>query len=389
LSASFDAVVVGAGILGASTAYHLRKAGASVLLIEQYAGAGRGPTGASAAIIRQHYSNRVLSELTGESIRILADLKQRRGNAQLLQQTGWFFLVPEHLLESARDNIRMQQQAGVVTSLIEISEAKARFRWLNPDGVAAVVFEPNSGYADPVDCTEAFVAEFEQLGGQVRFGTPCHELLHDGKTVQGVKTSAGVFKAGVTVNSCGPWSKKLAATAGIDIDLRVYREQETIWQCKHGQEMPPCSISDAVDAVYLRPMGQDRYTIGRGFPKEYTEADPDRYDKGADDDFINDVLHRIQMRFLPFANAKYLNGFASLYDVTPDWYPFVGPRTDVRGYADACGGSGHGFKLAPALGARLAAWLRGDSVSAEVRRLSHDRVPEQRLFVQKYGGNRG
>jgi sarcosine oxidase subunit beta len=95
------------------------------------------------------------------------------------------------------------------------------------------------------------------------------------------------------------------------------------------------------------------------------------------------------LRFLPFADASYLYGFASLYDVTPDWYPFVGPRRDVEGYADASGGSGHGFKLAPALGAHLAEWIRGNSVPPDVQRLSYDRVLEDRLFVQKYGGNRG
>jgi glycine/D-amino acid oxidase-like deaminating enzyme len=75
--------------------------------------------------------------------------------------------------------------------------------------------------------------------------------------------------------------------------------------------------------------------------------------------------------------------------VTPDWYPFVGTRSDVAGYADASGGSGHGFKLAPALGSRLASWLWSGKAPPDVERLSHDRVITNRMYEQKFGGNRG
>jgi sarcosine oxidase subunit beta len=389
LDSSFDVIVVGAGIFGASTAYHLRKAGAKVLLVEQGVGPGRGTTEASAAIVRQHYSNQVLSELTGESIRILKELEERRRRKDLFVPAGWYFLIPEALLAGAQENIEMQQRAGVVTTLLPISEAQQQLPWLNPEGVAAAVFEPNSGYAHPVNCAEAFVSEFQRLGGIARFNTRCHALTCAGRLIRGVETTHGVLRASFVVNACGPWSKSLAATAGIDVPMHIFREQETVWQCQHFHDMPLSSISDAVDAIYLRPMGQGRYTVGRGFPKEYTESDPNDYNKRADEDFINDVLRRVQLRFLPFADASYLYGFASLYDVTPDWYPFVGPRRDVEGYADASGGSGHGFKLAPALGAHLAEWIRGNSVPPDVQRLSYDRVLEDRLFVQKYGGNRG
>jgi sarcosine oxidase subunit beta len=191
------------------------------------------------------------------------------------------------------------------------------------------------------------------------------------------------------VNAAGPWSAGLAKTAKIDLPVSIYREQETIWECPHADEMPPSSISNSVDAIYLRPMGQRRYTVGRGFPKEYTEADPKNYVRGVDDWFVNDILTRVQRRFPPFARARCIDGFASLYDVTPDWYPFVGLRRDVPGYADASGGSGHGFKLAPALGKHLARWISSGRVTPEVARLSYDRVPDGRMFVQKYGGNRG
>jgi sarcosine oxidase subunit beta len=81
--------------------------------------------------------------------------------------------------------------------------------------------------------------------------------------------------------------------------------------------------------------------------------------------------------------------YAALYDVTPDWYPFVGPRVGLVGYADANGGSGHGFKLGPAIGRSLARWLVEGEVEEDFKRLSHDRLASGRSFAQGYGGNRG
>jgi len=390
LATNYDFIVVGAGIFGASVAYQLKKLGAPrVLLIEKGSAAAAGTTSASAAIIRQHYSNQVLSEITRESISILRDLEQERGKANLFKAAGWYFLIPENSLAGARDNVEMQRRAGIDTSLAPIDGIEGELPWLNPEGVAAVVHEPGSGYADPVNCTEALVEQFERLGGNTRFGTKCNALVRTGDRVAGVMTDGGMFSANCTVNACGPWSSALAASAHIPLPIRIFREQETIWQCRHAAQMPPSSISNAVDAIYLRPMGEGRYTIGRGFPKEYTEVDPESYDKRADDEVVQDILTRVQLRFPPFANAAYLNGFASLYDVTPDWYPFVGVRSDVAGYADASGGSGHGFKLAPALGLRLAAWLWSGKVSPDIARLSYDRVITNRMFEQKFGGNRG
>jgi glycine/D-amino acid oxidase-like deaminating enzyme len=181
----------------------------------------------------------------------------------------------------------------------------------------------------------------------------------------------------------------LAATAQIPLPIKIFREQETVWQCKYFAEMPKSSISNAVDAIYLRPMGQGRYTIGRGYPKEYTEVDANQFDCRADDEVVNDIQNRVERRFPPFARSKYLNGFSSLYDVTPDWYPFLGPRSDVAGYADASGGSGHGFKLAPALGSHLASWLSEGRAAPDIEQLSYDRVISGKLFTQRFGGNRG
>ena len=164
------------------------------------------------------------------------------------------------------------------------------------------------------------------------------------------------------VNAAGPWAKPLAASVGLDLPMRSVREQDTVWQVPAGRAVPKTSISMGVDATYFRPLGRGRFIIGRGFPKEYVDVDPYNYKTSADADFIADVQTRVERRFPAFSGMKLIEAYAALYDVTPDWYPFVGPRAGVAGYADFSGGSGHGFKISPAVGELIADLvIAGDS----------------------------
>ena len=129
------------------------------------------------------------------------------------------------------------------------------------------------------------------------------------------------------MNAAGPWAKPLAASAGLELPLRAVREQDTVWQVPAGRAVPKTSVSMGVDACYYRPLGDNRFIIGRGFPKEYVDVDPYNYKTSADEDFISDVQARVEHRFPAFAGMRLIEAYAALYDVTPDWYPFVGPRS--------------------------------------------------------------
>ena len=162
-----------------------------------------------------------------------------------------------------------------------------------------------------------------------------------------------------------------------------------MWQAPSGRRLPAVSISNGVDAIYLRPLGQNRFVIGRGFPKDYSDVDPYNYKATPDEDFIAEVQERTIRRFPAFQGMRLIEAYAALYDVTPDWYPFVGPRAGLEGYADFSGGSGHGFKIAPAIGRELSGCILTGEASDDFRQLSYDRIAAGRLFVQSFGGNRG
>ncbi len=304
-------------------------------------------------------------------------------------QAGYCFVVSREMLDGAKKNVAMQKNLGIVNEWSVGAGFPQHLPEINPDGIAGIVYEPHGGYADPVQATEAFVGAFQTLGGEFRPRTPVRRLLREGDRITGVELDGGTLAAKHVVNAAGPWAKPLAASAGLDLPLRAVREQDTVWQVPAARAVPKISISMGVDATYYRPLGNNRFVIGRGFPKEYIDVDPYNYKTSADDEFIRDVQTRVERRFPAFAGMKLIEAYAALYDVTPDWYPIVGPRRVIAGYADFCGGSGHGFKIAPAIGRELAGWLLTGTVADDFRQFSHDRIAQGNLFVQSFGGNRG
>jgi sarcosine oxidase, subunit beta len=388
MAETFDAVVIGCGIAGASLSWFLAKRGQKVLCLEREHPAGGG-TGLSAAIMRQHYSTPLMARLAHAAIGILADAKQELGRDAGFSRAGYLFMVPPGQVEAMRRNVAMQQGLGIDTRLVDAARIAEAYPWLNPEGVGEITWEPDGGYTDPQIATDAFIGAAQSRGAVLRSKTPVRAILRQGARVTGVLTDAGAVNAGVVVNAAGPWARALAETAGIELQMRSVREQDTVWEARAGRELPTCSISNAVDAIYIRPLGERRYIVGRGFPKDYVDVDPNNYKLTADEAFIADVEERLVRRIPPMQGVRLVHAYAALYDVSVDWYQYVGPRAGLAGYADFSGGSGHGFKEAPALARELADWLVDGRVAEDFRQLSYDRIAAGRLFVQAFGGNRG
>ena len=389
MTPTYDVIVVGAGISGASTAYHLRKLGVEKVLLVERDRPASGGTGRSAAMVRQHYSTTLMARLAKASIAMFLAMPDELGTSGGFEQTGYYFLTPPDSLDAFKQNVALQIEAGIETRILSDAEIADRLPWLNPEGVAGVAFEPDGGYADPIRSTEAYVGAFERDGGDVRLRTPVRALIGSDGAVGGVQLDDDEVSAGAVVNAAGPWAHFLAQGVGLDLPMRTVREQDTVWEARRDRPLPPCPISNAVDAIYVRPLGARRFIVGRGFPKDYVDVDPYNYKTTADEDFVSEVLKRLQHRFPPFAGCRRIDSYAALYDVTPDWYPFVGPRDGVTGYYDINGGSGHGFKIAPAMGRELASWIVAGSAAEDFAGLSYDRVPAGCLYQGAYGGNRG
>jgi glycine/D-amino acid oxidase-like deaminating enzyme len=194
-------------------------------------------------------------------------------------------------------------------------------------------------------------------------------------------TESGPIEADLVVNAAGPWAAALAASADIPMTLTVTREQVTTWRAARRQYVPVAPLASEPDGIYVRPMGQQFVMVGRSFPRESEIVDPLRYKTSPDPETGQDIRDRIVRRFHALADAAIASTRTLLCDDTADHYPYVGPRAGLAGYADACGGGSHGFKLAPAIAHELARWILTGRTEDDFADLGYDRLERGRLFV--------
>ncbi len=384
---SADAVVIGAGINGASIAFNLLKQGLKkIVILEKYLIASGG-TGKSAAIIRQHYSNEPLVRMMKRCIHIFSNFGEIVGGNSGFTKTGWAFLIPQHAAEVFADNMSMQQALGINTREIskkDLLDIEPRF---NLDDVARIAYEHDSGYADPHLTTTSYIQAACSIGGEIMQCNPVTGILIRKGQIVGVDTREGRVATNIVVNAAGPWAGKVAEMAGCKIPLQISREEEILIAPPLGEPSVRLVVSDMCKAIYYRP-DSSRILVGRGYPKEYTYVDPDNFSGDTSFEFIEDAARRLVDRIPGFANALVEHAYTGLYDITPDWHPVLG-RTAVAGFYLAAGFSGHGFKLGPAIGELVAEEiLTGKATSIDISGFDLSRFEKGQLFSAAYGGNR-
>ena len=383
-----ETIVIGGGILGATTLWELAREDMAPLLLE--AGRfGEASTGKSAAIVRCHYSNPEVVRMAVRSRDRLRQLPLHLDCEPVYTRCGWLFLVDEESAPAAAENSLMQEQEGLDS--VEVDDVDEFLPGAEETGIAYALWEPESGFADPVATTNAYIEAARRAGATALDNTPVRRIELANGRVRGVRVGDEVIECDSIVLAAGPWSVALADAIGLTLPIDVTREQDVIY-ASAGAPAVPCAVSSQVDRVYLRPApehGEGRMLAGRGYPKEYEQADPHAYQEAVDQAFEADVRSRILGRLPALAGLRATGGRVGLYDVTPDWHPLLGPVDGYEGLHLATGGSGHCFKLGPAIGELVAGAIIDKTCAyADIANFSLSRFAEGRTFTSSYGGNR-
>lgn len=390
MNKSADAVIVGGGILGASTLYYLAKMGLRNAIMLEKGDLACGSSGDSAAMVRQHYSNEVSIRLVKESLRFFQNFEDEFNEQGVFKQTGWMFLCPPDAKDSFDLNMDRLINLGVRTREISLNDAKELIPGLNTDGIGPIAFEPDSGYADPKRTIQALVNRAEDMGAAAHTQTTATGLILNKGKVCGISTSSGTISTPIVVNTAGPWAYQVGLWAGLELPLTISREQDIVIEPPKDATTLDLVVSNMVDRTYFRPIGNRSILAGVGHPKENEPVDPNNYNREANMDFISDIMNRIEYRFPNLRGSKVTSSWAGLYTITPDWNTMVGPAPEVEGLFLGVGGSGHSFKLGPAIGMCLADLIvKGSSSQIDISPLSPDRFSKGTPLRSTYGGNRG
>lgn len=390
-----DAVVIGAGIIGSSTAHFLTKLGyGDVVLVDKGRVCG-GSSQYSAAHIRQHYTNEVAIRLAVRAAGWFASSEEAFGGPTGFTQAGYMVIAPTEEAQALREVVPVQQRFGVQTSLLSPEEVVDRWPELEIEGIELACFEETSGYANPVLTVQTIVETARRAGLRVYEGCEVLDVQVAGGRVTGVVTTEGEIATEVVVNACGPWGDRIGRMVGVDYPLRFSREHEAVFDAPEGFGEIPV-MSDVQQRLYFRNYDGGKVLVGQGWPKQVEPADPEDYDDGVTQEALDFMVPRLARRLPALRPAlgragyggTFVTGYSGVYDITDDWYPIVGEE-EVSGYYSAFGGSGHCFKIGPTIGESLAAIIAGTEAPIDISSLSGSRFAEGRTFSSVWGaGNR-
>ena len=386
---SAEILIIGGGIIGTSLVYHLSKSGIGDICLLDQGELASGSTGDSAAIVRHHYTNEISIKLVKDSVDILSQLQTETGH-KFFQQNGWVFLCPENATSMFDSNMKQLIDLGVNTKAIDMNEAVSLLPKINQNGISKIAYEPNSGYAEPKPVVNAFAEVAENNGANIYTNTKVIGINKSNNQIDSVDTNKGTIKTNTLINAAGPWAYSISQLAGVDLPLTVSREQEIMLTNPKRKSGLTLSVSNMVDKIYLRPKGNHSILVGQGHPKTNEIVHPDRFNRNADNAFIDATRSRVINRFPDFRDFHVSASWSGLYTITPDWHMIIDNQLPLQGYIVAVGGSGHSFKLGPSIGKHLAQKITGAKNDLiDISSLGLSRFKSNEEFKSTYGGNRG
>jgi sarcosine oxidase subunit beta len=373
---TYDAVVVGAGVMGASIAFHLARAGMRNTLVLERGTVCSGNTRKSGALVRMHYSNEPEARLALASLRYFHYWPDLVGGDAGFKKVGFVLLVGPENEEKLKRNIAMQQRLGINTRLVKGDELREIQPSIDLDDGAVGAFEADSGYADPVAATHSFMSAAQDQGVTLREGVTVASIVQKSGRVTAVATSDGDFESPNVICAANIWSPALLRSAGVDLDLWALRSQMAFYKRPAALRQHARVVLDLAQLSYCRPHDDELYLVGTPI-KDQEHADPDRYNEGNDPDFPVEARERISGRMPQLKDAPYVRGQAGIYDMSPDTRAILDRAPGVDGLFLAAGFSGSGFKISPIVGACMAELaVHGRATSADIQPFRFSRFTE-------------
>ena len=386
-------VVIGAGSTGLSTAYNLAKAGKRVVVIDRGQVAS-GMTGLSTAIVRTHYSNELVAGMALYSLKVLRDFREI-GDSGFVRSGMVFLATPEHV-EGLTQNLPMLDRVGIRSELIELDEAGKRFPDLSFEGCGGVVYEPESGYADPAAVSNSYARAAQRLGAKLMLREAVIRV-EPGRGHCVVHLAGGAhIRCSRVVLCTNVWSKGLLRASGVaEADLPpitssvhpvvVFRRPETF------QGSRPVVLDDPAKAYY-KPDGRALLVAGSLDPAlDEKDTDPEALPPKASPLLVERLTQAVVSRVAAMGEGSLQTSFNGMYDMTPDQHPIVDELSSIGlpGVYCCIGLSGHGFKLCPALGMMTAQMMTGvdpELMAFDSRQFSLSRFKEGKLLTSSYAG---
>jgi sarcosine oxidase subunit beta len=344
-----EAVVVGGGVMGASSAYHLAKRGMTdVVLLEREPFLGAMSTGQCAGGVRHQFASEINVRLSQQSIAMLEQFPEEMDQEIGLRFDGYLILLSSDESVSAfKEAVQMQHGLGVNTRWLDKSDAARMVPLLDLHGVVAATFYERDGLCDPSSVVQGYAAAARRKGVLVAMEAGVTNVERRAGSFL-VHTPKGAVETPVLVNACGAWAPEVGRMVGVEIPIQPIRRQMTVTTPlpEVPSDFPFTIFFD--ESLYFHREGAGILT------GQSNRDETPGYKLDVDTEWETVHFEHAMARFPLLENAGVLSRWAGLYEVTPDAQAIFGRVPTVEGFYIMAGFSGHGFMHGPAAGLLMA-----------------------------------
>ena len=349
-----DVVIVGAGIVGLSTAFHLDQLGVRDVVVVERRFVGAGASGKSGAIIRTHYSNRHETRLALEGLRFFERWGDIVGGDCGFVRTGLVVVVPEESRGDLEANVAMQRDLGIDAAIVDADE----LRDIDPNVLLeegeVAAFEPGAGTADAMAACNTLASAVLKAGVLIKTDTSVTSIRHADGRVTGVETTDGPIAADHVVLAPGAFAHILLRPLGYDLPMIPSTSRIAIFRWPVDRDPRHPALTDNVNGLWLRPIFDDSTLIGAERGVRRVVEDPENANETIDQEYVEHCRLQLARRYPIMRHAVGRGGWTGILMRSADDRPIIGPFEGMEGLLGLVGDSGTSFKTAPAVGRALA-----------------------------------
>ena len=348
-----DVVVIGAGIVGASTAYYLARAGVDVILVDRrHPNAGGTASQASAGGVRQQGRVAVEMPLAIYSINLWSSLAEELETDLQYRRDGMTVVTDdETYISSLEQRVALEQSLGLDIRMVRGAELHDLIPGLSPR-ILAGSYCPTDGHADPLSTINALVNAARRLGARSKWQCAVENLVVANGRVNAVETSDGSIGCRYVVLAAGYWSRSIAAAAGIDLPL-VYFPLQMMVTVRQPHVLDQV-LGWVGHGISLKQVPSGGFVIGGGWPGW---GDPGSYQTRLLPGSMTKSADTAVSLFPSLAGVSVVRAWLGIEAFCMDEMQIVGPAGSVDGLIVAAGFSGHGFAVGPGVGSLIAQYV--------------------------------
>lgn len=368
-----DVVVIGAGVIGCSTAYHLARMGVKDVAVFEMDQVGSGSSGKSASMLSLQFCHDELSvRMAKYSYAKYMQFEEELGVSIDFKKIGWLSLATQESAEYLRRNAELLQSRDVETEILKPEEIKVQYPEINTEDVILGTWGPDDGPFDPHMIMWGYIKRGSEMGMRLYQDVRVKGIdVRNGK-VEGILTDKGLISTKIVVNAGGPWAIEIGRWAGIEIP--IINLARGILVTGPIPELPSDRpfVEDVTVEWYYRPEGRG-VLMGMGtLPAEELDV---QISYEMMDEMIKAAIHRVPL----LEKTSVLKAWAGVRPMTLDDHPILGPVTPVEGLILNCGWGGTGIIQAPIAGQLVAEYISGGSTpTMDMDSLSIERFEEKK-----------